>query len=83
MNAANRISSSIHEFDEPFLVLHGLEDYITCPKISEQLYNESPSKDKEIKLYKGMYHNLTAGETDENIEIVFNDAITWITDRSN
>ena len=29
-----------------------------------------------------MYHNLTAGETDENIEIVFNDAISWVLERS-
>lgn len=29
-----------------------------------------------------MYHNLTGGETDENISIVFNDAIEWVTQRS-
>lgn len=80
--ATKRISALLGEFNAPFLVLHGLEDYVTCPRISEKLYNESPSKDKQIKLYKGMYHNLTAGETDENIEIVFNDAIAWITERS-
>lgn len=82
LDATKRISASISEFDAPFLVLHGLEDYITCPKISEQLYKESPSKDKQIKLYKGFCHNLTAGETDENIDIVFNDAIAWINERS-
>lgn len=27
---------------------------------------------------KGMMHTLTAGETDENIDIVFNDVINWI-----
>jgi acylglycerol lipase len=82
LDATKRISATVHEFDAPFLVLHGLEDYVTCPKVSEMLYNESPSKDKEIKLYKGMYHNLTGGETDENISTVFNDAIEWITQRS-
>lgn len=82
LDATKRISATVHEFDAPFLVLHGLEDYVTCPKVSEMLYNESPSKDKEIKLYKGMYHNLTGGETDENIGIVFNDAIEWIMQRS-
>jgi hypothetical protein len=25
-----------------------------------------------------MYHSLTSGETDENVEIVFNDAISWV-----
>jgi acylglycerol lipase len=82
LDATKRISASIDQFDAPFLVVHGLEDYVTCPEISETFYNESPSKDKEMKLYKGMYHNLTAGETDENIEIVFNDAISWAAKRS-
>ena len=54
LDATKRISATVHEFDAPFLVMHGLEDYVTCPKVSEMLYNESPSKDKEIKLYKGM-----------------------------
>ncbi|KAL3809412.1 hypothetical protein ACHAXA_009156 [Cyclostephanos tholiformis] len=59
-----------------------LEDMVTDPRMSEMLYNESCSSDKTIKLYRGMYHNLTTGETDENIDIVFNDAISWVTDRS-
>lgn len=82
LDATDRISASISEFDAPFIVIHGLDDYVTCPEVSELLYKESPSKDKEIKLYKGMYHNLTGGETDENIETVFNDAISWASERS-
>eukprot|EP00578_Thalassiosira_sp_NH16_P027052 CAMPEP_0181102374 /NCGR_PEP_ID=MMETSP1071-20121207/14282_1 /TAXON_ID=35127 /ORGANISM="Thalassiosira sp., Strain NH16" /LENGTH=384 /DNA_ID=CAMNT_0023185345 /DNA_START=184 /DNA_END=1335 /DNA_ORIENTATION=- len=77
LDATKRIGASIDRFDAPFLVIHGLEDHVTCPKVSEMLYRESPSKDKDIKLYKGMYHNLTGGETDENIDIVFNDVISW------
>ncbi|KAL3800223.1 hypothetical protein ACHAW5_009230 [Stephanodiscus triporus] len=69
LNATRRISSTISRFDAPFIVLHGLEDRITDPKMSEMLYNESPSIDKEIRLYRGMYHNLTTGETDENIDV--------------
>jgi len=82
MDATKHISPTISKFDAPFIVLHGLDDHVTCPKISEMLYKNSPSKDKDIRLYKGMYHNLTGGETDENIEIVFNDAISWVTERS-
>lgn len=82
LDATKRISTSISQFDAPFIVLHGLEDHVTCPSESERLHKESPSKDKDIKLYKGMYHNLTSGEMDENIETVFNDAISWVTERS-
>mmetsp|Transcript_4697 Transcript_4697/g.9076 ORF Transcript_4697/g.9076 Transcript_4697/m.9076 type:complete len:380 (-) Transcript_4697:455-1594(-) len=81
MDATKRISASISKFDAPFIVIHGLEDHVTSPSESERLHKESPSKDKTIKLYKGMYHNLTGGETDENIETVFNDAISWAIER--
>eukprot|EP00956_Cyclotella_meneghiniana_P016467 scaffold25997_cov68-Cyclotella_meneghiniana.AAC.4 len=81
LNATKRISASVHEFDAPFMILHGLEDKVTCPKVSEAFYKDSPSTDKSIRLYKGMYHSLTCGETDDNIEIVFNDAISWVEER--
>jgi len=60
LDATKRISQSLSKFDAPFLVLHGLEleDFVTCPMVSEQLYNESPSKDKEIKLYKGIFSSI-------------------------
>lgn len=82
LDATKRIEASLSQFDAPFIVLHGLADHVTDPKVSEMLYKVSPSKDKDIKLYEGMYHNLTGGETDKNIEIVFNDAISWVTERS-
>ena len=47
------ISSSLSEFDAPFLVQHGKEDKVTDPKLSQALYDESKSKDKTIKLYDG------------------------------
>ena len=30
----------------------------------------------------GMWHSINIGESEENLEIVFNDAIEWILDRS-
>jgi len=77
LGATRKISASLGDFDAPFLVQHGLEDFVTCPKISEALYRESQSEDKTLKLYQGMRHNLTAGELDENIDTVFDDAIAW------
>jgi caffeoylshikimate esterase len=73
-----RLSSSLKTFDAPFLVLHGLDDKITDPKLSQALYDESSSPDKTIKLYEGMYHTITSGEPAENLDIVFADIINWI-----
>ena len=62
----------------PFFVLHGEADTVTDPEISRALYERASSKDKTIKLYPGMWHGLTSGETDENIEKVFGDIIMWL-----
>jgi len=77
------ISASLKEFDAPFLVVHGEADRVTDPQLSQALYNESKSTDKSIILYPGMWHALTLGEPDESIDLVYNDCIKWILDRSN
>ena len=82
LETTERISNSVSKFDSPFIILHGLSDRVTCPKMSEDFYNESCSKDKEIKLYKGMHHALTYGNDDDEIETVFDDAISWALERS-
>mmetsp|Transcript_17662 Transcript_17662/g.24914 ORF Transcript_17662/g.24914 Transcript_17662/m.24914 type:complete len:376 (+) Transcript_17662:92-1219(+) len=76
------IGKSLEYFDAPFLVIHGKNDEVTCPSISQMLFDKSSSKDKEIKLYDGMMHSLTAGELDENIDKVFNDTIDWVKKRT-
>ncbi|KAJ6880003.1 caffeoylshikimate esterase-like isoform X1 [Populus alba x Populus x berolinensis] len=62
----------------PFLVLHGDSDTVTDPEISKALYERASSTDKTMKLYPGMWHGLTAGETDENVGIVFTDVVAWL-----
>ena len=76
------ISNDLMNFDAPFLVQHGKEDRITDPKLSQAIFDESPSKDKTLKLYEGMWHSLIGGEPDENVEQVLNDSIEWILERS-
>ncbi|KAL9261521.1 Caffeoylshikimate esterase-like protein [Drosera capensis] len=66
----------------PFYVLHGEADTVTDPEVSKALYEKASSKDKTIKLYPGMWHALTAGEPDENIEMVFNDIFAWLNKRT-
>mmetsp|Transcript_18162 Transcript_18162/g.27690 ORF Transcript_18162/g.27690 Transcript_18162/m.27690 type:complete len:378 (-) Transcript_18162:1635-2768(-) len=75
-------STMIKDFDAPFLIVHGKDDRVIDPDVSLSFYRNSPSKDKEIKLYDGMWHNLTVGETEENIDIVHGDIIKWILERA-
>ncbi|KAE8692031.1 Alpha/beta-Hydrolases superfamily protein isoform 2 [Hibiscus syriacus] len=72
------IENSLNEMTLPFFVLHGEADTVTDPEVSKALYEKARSNDKTIRLYPGMWHGLTAGESDENVEIVFADIRAWI-----
>lgn len=66
----------------PFIVLHGSEDAVTDPEVSRELYRAARSEDKAIRIYEGMMHSLLFGETEENIEAVRRDILSWLEERS-
>ncbi|KAF6163171.1 hypothetical protein GIB67_025035 [Kingdonia uniflora] len=66
----------------PFIVLHGSADVVTDPSVSEELYEKAKSEDKSVRIYEGMMHSLLFGETNENIEIVRGDIVSWLNQRS-
>ncbi|KAL0547553.1 hypothetical protein IC582_017493 [Cucumis melo] len=78
LRASMNLEDTLHEVTLPFFVLHGEADIVTDPEVSRALYEKASSRDKTIKLYPGMWHGLTSGEPDENIEIVFSDIIDWL-----
>jgi acylglycerol lipase len=55
LDVTTEISKTLSAFDAPFFIQHGSADKITDPKLSQALYDESKSKDKEIKLYEGTF----------------------------
>lgn len=77
------LEDRLQEVTVPFLVLHGEDDSVTDPSVSEALYNGAASFDKTIKLYPGMWHALTSGEPDHNVDLVFADIISWLDRRLN
>jgi len=81
IRVTQRISASLDQFSAPFLVQHGRADRVTDPALSQALYKESKSRDKSIRLYDGLFHGLTSTESDECIDRVFGDAISWILER--
>ncbi|XP_009613832.1 caffeoylshikimate esterase isoform X1 [Nicotiana tomentosiformis] len=82
LRTSMHLEESLHEVTLPFLVLHGEADIVTDPEVSKALYEQSSSKDKTIKLYPGMWHGLTYGEPEDNIDIVFSDIISWLDKRN-
>ena len=76
------ISKDLKNFHAPMLIQHGSQDRMTDPQLSRNLYEESTSTDKTLKIYDGMLHSLLSGEFDENIDLVLGDSIEWILERS-
>ncbi|KAG8085306.1 hypothetical protein GUJ93_ZPchr0010g7569 [Zizania palustris] len=76
------VEESLSQVTMPFFILHGEADTVTDPEVSRALYERAASGDKTIKLYPGMWHGLTAGEPDDNVELVFSDIVAWLNDRS-
>lgn len=65
----------------PFLIVHGGDDIVCDPACAEELYKRAASKDKTLKIYPGMWHQLI-GESDEDVERVFGDVLDWLQTRA-
>ncbi|KAK8928972.1 hypothetical protein KSP39_PZI017360 [Platanthera zijinensis] len=76
-----QIEHSLSQVTLPFYVLHGEADTVTDPEVSRALYERASSKDKTMKLYPGMWHALTTGEPDGNIDAVYADIVAWLCER--
>lgn len=73
------LQNHLYDVSVPLLICHGTDDLVTSPQVSETLYKEAQSKDKTLKLYKGMWHALTA---EPEAHLVYNDIVSWILERS-
>lgn len=82
LRTSMKLENTLHEVILPFLVLHGEEDRVTDPEVSRALYEKASSRDKTMKLYPGMWHGLTFGESEDNVEVVFSDIVAWLDKRS-
>ncbi|KAL9150169.1 hypothetical protein ABFS82_12G152000 [Erythranthe guttata] len=79
--ASMDLEKMLQEVSLPFIVLHGEDDKVTDPTVSETLYNSASAVDKTLKLYPQMWHSLSYGELPENLETVFSDILNWLEDR--
>ncbi|KAG9443811.1 hypothetical protein H6P81_015151 [Aristolochia fimbriata] len=82
LRTSMNLEDTLHEVTLPFIVLHGGADKVVDPEVSRALYERAGSSDKTMKLYPGMWHGLTSGEPDQNVEIVFDDIVGWLDKRA-
>jgi len=78
LNAIKELKPRFASFDYPMLIMHGGADKITSPKGSKNLFEQSKSKDKTLKIWEGAYHEIfNETNQDEVIELMVN----WVKDR--
>ena len=73
------LKNNAKEYNYDCLILHGKDDKIISYKSSENFYNKISSKDKKIKIYDNLYHEIL-NESDR--DIVINDIIDWLKDKT-
>lgn len=65
------VNEHISEYNYPCLILHGEEDSVVPVEVGKYLYENISSEDKEIIIYKGLYHEiLNENEKDEILETI-------------
>ncbi len=62
----------------PVLILHGEKDRLTSPEGSRELYDGIGSRDKTIKIYENMEHDLLHEPEKQR---VFDDILEWMSSR--
>ncbi len=65
-------------FTYPVLLLHGSEDALVSYQDSLDFFKDIPSKDKQVKLFGNLYHEIFNEYCKDE---VIDDAITWIKNR--
>ncbi|KAJ6815264.1 putative caffeoylshikimate esterase [Iris pallida] len=81
LRVCGEVQARFEEVTAPFLIVHGGEDVVCDPACAEELYRRASSRDKTIKIYPGMWHQLV-GEPDEDVDRVFGDVVDWLKERA-
>lgn len=77
-NGIKWLVKKLPEYEYPCLILHGGNDMIVPPRCSKLFYENISSKDKELKIYPGLYHEIY---NEKKKDIVIEDVHKWIEKR--
>ena len=78
IKAGQWIVANRNIYNYPCLILHGGADQISPPEASRTFYENIASKDKELKIYDGLYHEIL---NEPEKETVLEDIHRWIAAR--
>lgn len=78
INGTSYASSEMKSYKYPCLITQGEEDKIVPKEIAKNLYDSISSKDKTIKNYEGLYHEIL---NEKKKDMVIDDMINWLDKR--
>ncbi|KAL2454504.1 alpha/beta-Hydrolases superfamily protein [Abeliophyllum distichum] len=81
LRVCREVQGRFNEVDVPFLIVHGGDDVVCDPASATELYERAASKDKTLRIYPGMWHQLV-GKPDEDVELVFGEIVKWLVTRA-
>ncbi|MCL7043994.1 hypothetical protein MKW94_023552 [Papaver nudicaule] len=81
MRVCREVQERFGEIDVPLLIIHGGDDVVCDPGCAEELHKKAASKDKTIRIFPGLWHQLV-GESQEDVDLVFNGVVEWLRERA-
>jgi len=79
LRAARQLAPRFSEFRLPLLIMHGGDDRLADPEGSRHLHAQAVSRDKTLKLYPGLYHEIFH---EPERRQVLDDLVAWLDERS-
>jgi alpha-beta hydrolase superfamily lysophospholipase len=75
LKAMLRVNAEVSHITLPFIAVHGSKDSLADPAGSQILYDLASSKDKTLKIYEGLYHEVF---NEPEREQVLKDVELWL-----
>ncbi|MBE3067588.1 MAG: alpha/beta hydrolase, partial [Chloroflexi bacterium] len=75
LKAMLRVTAEAEKITLPFIAMQGSADRLVNPGDAQLLYDKASSKDKSIKIYQGLYHEVF---NEPERAVVLKDVETWL-----
>jgi acylglycerol lipase len=75
LKAMMRVTAETNKITLPFIVIQGSQDKLVDPGGAQMLYDNAGSKDKTLKMYEGLYHEV---HNEPEREVMFKDVESWL-----
>jgi acylglycerol lipase len=75
LKAMQRVTAEVGKITLPFIAIQGTADKLVEPSGAQMLYDGAGSKDKTLKMYEGLYHEV---HNEPEREVMFKDLEVWL-----